>query len=57
MEMKEIHKILVPVDDSRASAHAFEKAIDMARIFGAEIHLITVENIEGLSSPNYTLQW
>ena len=38
--MKEIHKILVPVDFSDHSQLALDEAIEFARAFGAEVHLL-----------------
>jgi nucleotide-binding universal stress UspA family protein len=36
----EIHRILVPVDFSEHSHHALDEAIELAKRFGAEVHLI-----------------
>jgi nucleotide-binding universal stress UspA family protein len=38
--MKQIHKILVPVDFSSESQRALDEAIGLAKVFGAEIHLL-----------------
>ena len=38
--MWEIHRILVPVDFSEHSEHALEEAIELAKRFGAELHLL-----------------
>jgi len=38
--MKEIHKILVPVDFSEHSQRALDEAIGLAKAFGAELHLL-----------------
>ena len=38
--MREIHKILVPVDFSEHSRRALEEAIVFAKTFGAELHLL-----------------
>ena len=38
--MKEIHKILVPVDFSTHSQRALDEAIAFAKVFGAEVHLL-----------------
>lgn len=38
--MREIRKILVPVDFSDHSARALEEAIGLAKTFGAEMHLL-----------------
>jgi len=38
--MKEIHKILVPVDFSEHSRRALHEAIGLAKTFGAELHLL-----------------
>jgi nucleotide-binding universal stress UspA family protein len=38
--MKEIHKILVPVDFSSHSRRALDEAIGLAKVFRAEIHLL-----------------
>lgn len=47
---REIHKILIPVDDSRMSTHAFEKGLQIAALFDAEIHVIYVADAESMSS-------
>ena len=41
---REIHKILIPVDDSKMSDRAFDYGMDMAKLFGAEVHVIYVAN-------------
>jgi nucleotide-binding universal stress UspA family protein len=38
--MKEIHKILVPIDFSEHSQRALDEAIGLAKVFRAEIHLL-----------------
>jgi nucleotide-binding universal stress UspA family protein len=38
--MKEIRRILVPVDFSDSSRRALDEAIEWARVFGAELHLL-----------------
>jgi len=38
--MKQIRKILVPVDFSKDSRRALDEAIEWARAFGAELHLM-----------------
>ena len=38
--MKQIHKILVPVDFSDHSQRALDEAIGLAEVFGAELHLL-----------------
>jgi universal stress protein A len=38
--MKEIHRILVPVDFSKHSRRALHEAIGFAKAFGAELHLL-----------------
>ena len=52
---REIHKILIPVDDSRMSTHAFEKGLQIAALFDAEIHVIYVADAESMSSPDFTI--
>ena len=34
---REIHKILIPVDDSKMSDRAFDYGMDMAKLFDAEV--------------------
>lgn len=55
MKTKEIKKILVPVDDSKASARAFRYALDLSKLFEAEIHLLYVAPIAGITSADYTI--
>ena len=38
--MREIRKILVPVDFSTHAERALETAIELAKLFGAEVHLL-----------------
>jgi nucleotide-binding universal stress UspA family protein len=38
--MRQIHKILVPVDFSDHSRRALDEAIGLAEVFGAELHLL-----------------
>lgn len=54
---REIHKILIPVDDSKMSDRAFEYGMDMAKLFGAEVHVIYVANAESMSSPDFTIHF
>lgn len=55
MKTKEIKKILVPVDSTKASARAFEYALGLAELYDAEIHLIYVAPIAGITSSDYTI--
>jgi nucleotide-binding universal stress UspA family protein len=50
---RRIEKILVPVDFSEHSARALEMAIDLAKAFGAEIHLLHCYQIQPLSISPY----
>jgi nucleotide-binding universal stress UspA family protein len=50
---RRIKKILVPVDFSEHSARALEMAIDLAKAFGAEIHLLHCYQIQPLSISPY----
>lgn len=52
---REIHKILVPVDDSKMSARAFAYSLQLAALFDAEIHVIYVADAESMSSPDFTI--
>lgn len=54
---REIHKILIPVDDSKMSDRAFDYGMDMAKLWGAEVHVIYVANAESMSSPNFTIHF
>lgn len=54
---REIHKILIPVDDSKMSDRAFDYGMDMAKIWGAEVHVIYVANAESMSSPDFTIHF
>lgn len=54
---KEIHKILIPVDDSKMSDRAFDYGMDMAKLWGAEVHVIYVANAESMSSPDFTIHF
>ena len=54
---REIHKILIPVDDSKMSDRAFDYGMDMAKLFGAEVHVIYVANAESMSSPDFTIHF
>jgi nucleotide-binding universal stress UspA family protein len=51
--MRRIAKILVPVDFSEHSARALEMAIDLAKAFGAEIHLLHCYQVQPLSISPY----
>ena len=51
--MRRIEKILVPVDFSEHSARALEMAIDLAKAFGAEIHLLHCYQVQPLSISPY----
>ena len=51
--MSRIEKILVPVDFSEHSASALEMAIDLAKVFGAGIHLLHCYQIQPLSISPY----
>ncbi|MEE3453765.1 universal stress protein [Dialister sp.] len=55
MSEKEVKKILVPVDSTKASARAFEYALGLAKLFDAEIHLLYVAPIAGITSSDYTI--
>ena len=52
---REIHTILVPVDDSKMSARAFAYSLQLAALFDAEIHVIYVADAESMSSPDFTI--
>ena len=54
---REIHKILIPVDDSKMSDRAFYYGMDMAKLWGAEVHVIYVANAESMSSPDFTIHF
>lgn len=54
---REIHKILIPVDDSKMSDRAFDYGMDMAKLWGAEVHVIYVANAESMSSPDFTIHF
>lgn len=54
---REIHKILIPVDDSKMSDRAFDCGMDMAKLWGAEVHVIYVANAESMSSPDFTIHF
>ena len=54
---REIHKILIPVDDSKMSDRAFDYGMDMAKLFDAEVHVIYVANGEGMSTPDFTVHF
>ncbi|WP_299413168.1 universal stress protein [uncultured Dialister sp.] len=54
---REIHKILIPVDDSKMSDRAFNYGMDMAKLWGAEVHVIYVANAESMSSPDFTIHF
>lgn len=54
---REIHKILVPVDDSKASERAFLYALDMAKLFDAKVHVIYVANAEYMSTPDFNVHF
>ena len=50
--MSEFRKILVPVDFSDHSQHALDRAIELAKGFGAELHLLHCYQISpGAISP------
>jgi nucleotide-binding universal stress UspA family protein len=50
--MKQIHKILVPVDFSEHSQRALDQAIDFAKAFGAELHLLHCYQLHaGVTAP------
>lgn len=57
MIAREIHKILIPVDDSKMSDRAFDYGMDMAKLWGAEVHVIYVANAESMSSPDFTIHF
>lgn len=57
MIAREIHKILIPVDDSKMSDRAFDYGMDMAKLFDAEVHVIYVANGEGMSTPDFTVHF
>lgn len=54
---REIHKILIPVDDSKMSDRAFDYGMEMAKLFDAEVHVIYVANGEGMSTPDFTVHF
>lgn len=54
---REIHKILIPVDDSKMLDRAFDYGMDMAKLWGAEVHVIYVANAESMSSPDFTIHF
>lgn len=54
---REIHKILIPLDDSKMSDRAFDYGMDMAKLWGAEVHVIYVANAESMSSPDFTIHF
>ena len=54
---REIHKILIPVDDSKMSDRAFDYGMDMAKLWGAEVHVIYVANAESMSSPDLPIHF
>lgn len=54
---REIHKILILVDDSKMSDRAFDYGMDMAKLWGAEVHVIYVANAESMSSPDFTIHF
>lgn len=54
---REIPKILIPVDDSKMSDRAFDYGMDMAKLWGAEVHVIYVANAESMSSPDFTIHF
>lgn len=54
---REIHKILIPVDDSKMSDRAFDYGMDMAKLWGAEVNVIYVANAESMSSPDFTIHF
>lgn len=54
---RKIHKILIPVDDSKMSDRAFDYGMDMAKLWGAEVHVIYVANAESMSSPDFTIHF
>ena len=54
---REIHKILIPVDDSKMSDRAFDYGMDMAKLWGAEVHVIYVANAESMRSPDFTIHF
>lgn len=54
---REIHKILIPVDDSKMSDRVFDYGMDMAKLWGAEVHVIYVANAESMSSPDFTIHF
>jgi nucleotide-binding universal stress UspA family protein len=51
--MRRFEKILVPVDFSEHSARALEMAIDLAKAFGAGVHLLHCYQIQPLSISPY----
>ena len=51
--MKEIRKILVPVDFSEHSKRALDEAIGLAQVFGAEIHLLHCYEINPAAMAPY----
>jgi universal stress protein A len=51
--VKKIGKILVPVDFSDHSLRALEEAIEFAKVFGAEVHLLHCFQINPTAIANY----
>ena len=54
--MREIRKILVPVDFSDYSRSALDEAIEWARAFGAELHLLHCYQILPGTIENYRVK-
>ena len=47
--MADIKRILVPVDGSETADRAVDKAIEMTKAYGAELHILYVANINQLA--------
>ena len=55
--MQEIRKILVPIDFSDPSQDALEDAIDLAKTWGAELHLLHCYSIHPAAIDPYGLAY
>ena len=47
--MADIKRILVPVDGSETADNAVDEAVEMAKAYGAELHILYVANINQLA--------
>src|SRR5262245_5103911 len=55
MTMREIRRILCPTDFSECSDASFQFAVDLARTFGASVHLVHVHELRAYSMPDGAL--